>query len=120
MAEAFVGALQWQRAQRLGKAEVVKALAAGGHVGFRFVHCGSILGFGGYLERPCVPHLCGHTLKHVIFASFWKPLGDPVGTIFRLWTHSGGFRGAQSGYPKWQEMLSLRVSLETHPLLLLP
>ena len=38
----------------------------------------------GYLERPwgpCVPHLCVHTLKHVIFASFWEPLGIPSGTL---------------------------------------
>ena len=26
---------------------------------------------------------------------------------------------AQDGYPKWQEMISPRVSLETHPLVLL-
>ena len=72
----------------LGKAQVVKAFAPGGHLGLHlravFVHFGSILGFGGYLERPwgpCVPHLCGHTLKHAILASFWEPRGDQSGTL---------------------------------------
>ena len=82
VADASVWALRWHRAQVLGKTQVIKVSAPGGHLGAVSVHFGTILGCGGYLERPwgpCVPHLCVHTLKHVIFASFWEPLGVPSG-----------------------------------------
>ena len=104
VADASVWALRWHRAQMLGTAQVVKVSAPGGylglHLGAVLVHFGSMLGFGGYLERPwgpCVPHLCGHTLKHVIVfpcgmlpSTLVQLLPSFAGTCFSSFMRSAG------------------------------
>ena len=67
----------------------------GCHLGAVSVHFGTMLGWGGDLERPwgpCVPHRCGHTWEHVILASFWGPLGVFSGTLLGPIFGSGSAR----------------------------
>ena len=99
----------------------------GCHLGAVSVHFGTILGCGGDLERPwgpCVPHRCGHTWKHVIFASFWDPLGVPSGTLLGpifgsgcaregLASHFGPFFGIQGHHSVFTSQADSRNGQKT-------